>query len=154
METAKMIDSIANLSWLGLFLIFSILLLSFFPEAPKPEPELIDVMEYEGRTELPDSVQMVYNRGKGLFKNNCASCHNKNMRDDLTGPALSGTLERWKDYPQGDLYQWIRNSQYLIQEKHPRALLLWKDWNQIAMNSFPNLSDEDIEALLVYIEEK
>ena len=26
--------------------------------------------------------------GKTLFQNNCASCHNKNMKSDLTGPAL------------------------------------------------------------------
>ncbi|MBI5914780.1 MAG: cytochrome c, partial [Bacteroidetes bacterium] len=33
--------------------------------------------------------------GKVLFKNNCASCHNKNMKDKLTGPALGGLQERW-----------------------------------------------------------
>ena len=38
--------------------------------------------------------------GNTLFKNNCASCHNKNMKDDLTGPALGGVEERWADYPQ------------------------------------------------------
>ncbi len=29
--------------------------------------------------------------GKNLFKNNCAACHNKSMKDDMTGPALSGS---------------------------------------------------------------
>ena len=33
--------------------------------------------------------------GSVLFKNQCASCHNKNMRDDLTGPALAGVEKRW-----------------------------------------------------------
>ena len=42
--------------------------------------------------------------GKTLFKNNCASCHNKNMKDKLTGPALGGTQERWAAYPKEDLY--------------------------------------------------
>ena len=28
--------------------------------------------------------------GKELFIANCASCHNKNMKDKLTGPALGG----------------------------------------------------------------
>ena len=32
-------------------------------------------------------------KGKTLFKDNCASCHNKNMKDDMTGPALGGAKE-------------------------------------------------------------
>ena len=28
--------------------------------------------------------------GKLLFSNNCGSCHNKNMKDKLTGPGLGG----------------------------------------------------------------
>jgi mono/diheme cytochrome c family protein len=90
--------------------------------------------------------------GKNLFKNNCASCHNRNMKDNLVGPALSGVLERWAKYPKEDLYKWIRNSKQLIAEKHPEALVVWNKWNQSPMTSFPNLSDEEIEALLAYIE--
>ncbi len=60
--------------------------------------------------------------GKTLFRNYCASCHNKNMKDDLTGPALGGVEERWADYPPEDLYRWIRNSQAMINEGHPRAV--------------------------------
>ena len=49
--------------------------------------------------------------GKTLFKAKCAQCHNKNMRDKLTGPALGGVEERWAEYDREDLYKWIRNSQ-------------------------------------------
>ena len=59
--------------------------------------------------------EAAFNEGKTLFRNYCATCHNRNMVDDLTGPALGGTQERWSDYPQEDLYSWIRNSQALIQ---------------------------------------
>ena len=59
--------------------------------------------------------------GKNLFIANCASCHNKNMKDNLTGPALGGTEERWAAFPREDLYKWIRNSQALIATGHPRA---------------------------------
>ena len=62
--------------------------------------------------------------GKVLFKNNCASCHNKNMKDDLTGPALGGFQERWADYPKEDLYSWIRNSQAMISSGHQRLSLI------------------------------
>lgn len=91
------------------------------------------------------------NAGKVLFKSNCAQCHNRNMKDDLTGPALGGVEERWADYDQADLYSWIRNSQALVQAGHPRATEVYNQWNKVAMQAFPNLTDEDISNLLVYI---
>jgi len=91
-------------------------------------------------------------KGKSLFKSNCATCHNKNMKDDLTGPALAGVTERWMAFPKEDLYNWIRNSQKLINEKHPKAMEVGKEWGFVAMTSFPNLSNEDIEAILLYVE--
>ncbi len=57
--------------------------------------------------------------GKELFRNNCAACHNKDMKSDMTGPALGGVQERWADYPIEDLYSWIRNSQALVESGHP-----------------------------------
>lgn len=91
--------------------------------------------------------------GKELFVANCASCHNKNMKDDLTGPALAGTEERWAAFPRKDLYAWIRNSQALIATGHPRANELWGKWKPTLMNNFPGLTDEQIESLLLYIKE-
>ncbi len=90
--------------------------------------------------------------GKTLFRNNCAACHNKNMKDDLTGPALGGVDERWSEYPREDLYDWIRNSQKMINEGHPRAVELWEEWKPNLMNNFLNLSDQDIENILAYVE--
>ncbi len=89
--------------------------------------------------------------GKTLFRNNCASCHNKNMKQDLTGPALGGVEERWADYPEEDLYRWIRNSQAMIGEGHPRAVEVWDQWKPVQMQNFLNLSDEDIANILGYI---
>lgn len=90
--------------------------------------------------------------GKTLFKNQCASCHNKNMKDNLTGPALGGVQDRWADYPQEDLYTWIRNSQAMIADGHPRAVELWAQWKPTVMNAFPNLTDREIESMLAYID--
>ena len=36
-----------------------------------------------------------YTEGRNLFYSNCASCHNRNMTSDMTGPALAGFEERW-----------------------------------------------------------
>lgn len=90
--------------------------------------------------------------GKNLFKTNCASCHNRNMKDDLTGPALGGVEERWADYPQEDLYTWIRNSQKMISDGHPKAVELWNDWKPTVMNNFPALTDEEIANILAYVQ--
>ena len=90
--------------------------------------------------------------GKELFRTQCATCHNKNMVDDLTGPALGGTQERWADYPEEDLYRWIRNSQAMINEGHPLATELWNTWKPTAMTSFLNLTDEEIANILAYIQ--
>ena len=90
--------------------------------------------------------------GKTLFRNACATCHNRNMKDNLTGPALGGTEERWADYPREDLYRWIRNSQAMIAEGHPRAQELWNEWKPVVMNPFPDLTDDEIESLLLYVD--
>ena len=92
--------------------------------------------------------------GKVIFQNYCASCHNKNMKDDLTGPALGGVAERWAAYPKEDLYAWINNSQALIASGHPKATELWNKWKPTVMNSFPALTPDDIESVLLYIDKQ
>ena len=96
--------------------------------------------------------EAAFSEGKTLFRNYCAQCHNKSMVDDMTGPALGGVAERWSDYPQEDLYRWIRNSQALIQTGHPRAVEIYEAWNKNAMNAFPNLTDSEVSNILVYID--
>ncbi len=89
--------------------------------------------------------------GKSLFQANCAACHAKDMKSRLTGPALGGVEERWSAYPREDLYKWVRNSQSMIKD-HPRAKELWAEWGPVVMNNFLNLTDQDIENLLGYID--
>lgn len=89
--------------------------------------------------------------GKVLFKNACAACHNKNMKDNLTGPALGGVEERWAAYPIEDLYAWIRNSPALIASGHPRAVEVFNQWNKVQMQAFPNLTDQEIANILAYV---
>lgn len=89
--------------------------------------------------------------GKTLFRNYCATCHNKNMKDNLTGPALGGMEERWADYPREDLYSWIRNSQAMINAGHPRAVELWNEWKPTVMNNF-NLTNQEIDNIIAYVD--
>ncbi len=88
--------------------------------------------------------------GKVLFRNYCGACHAKDMKSNLTGPALGGVQERWES--EEDLYRWIRNSQAMIAEGHPRAVELWDEWKPTVMNSFLNLTDQEIANILAYID--
>ena len=115
-------------------LTFKLLLLSILLISPSLNAQEVDLAE-----------------GETLFKNYCASCHNKNMRDNLTGPALGEAENNWADYPREELYLWIRNSQLMISEGHPRAVELWNEWKPTVMTSFPALTDAQIENILGYI---
>jgi len=90
--------------------------------------------------------------GKKVWrKAGCGGCHAKDMRSDLTGPALGGVTNRWADYPREDLFAWIRNNTKLTAAGHPRAVKVSKAYPGV-MRAYPELSDGDIEALLGYIE--
>jgi cytochrome c2 len=93
------------------------------------------------------------NAGKDLFRNNCAACHNKDMKSKMTGPPLGGVQERWAEFPEEDLYTWIRNSQAMVDAGHPRAVEVYEEYNKVAMLSYPGFSDEDIKNVLAYVDE-
>jgi len=85
--------------------------------------------------------------GKTLFQTNCASCHQVHKK--LTGPALAGVEERWPN--KKNLYAWIRNSAAFLKTGDAYANNLYNEYNKVAMNQFPGLTDAEIDAMLVYI---
>ncbi|WPQ64036.1 c-type cytochrome [Chitinophaga sancti] len=85
-------------------------------------------------------------KGKALFKDNCASCHN--VQKKLTGPALAGVEGRWSDKKL--LHQWIHNSASVLASGDQYANALYKEYN-IAMPAFPSFSDADIDDILAFI---
>ena len=89
--------------------------------------------------------------GKALFKANCATCHNKNMNDKMTGPALAGYDVRWEGREEL-LYAWIRNSQAVLDGGDAYANALYKEYNNSQMTAFPNLTDQQIESILGYVD--
>ena len=86
-------------------------------------------------------------KGKQLFNQNCAACHALNRK--MTGPALAGVTARY-DGDKEWLYAWIKNNQSLIKAGDERALAIYNEYNQAAMNAFPTLSNEDIDNILAY----
>jgi len=85
--------------------------------------------------------------GKTLFQNNCASCHNP--LKDATGPALKGVDQT---VPSKEwLYAWVKNSSAVIASGDKYAVEVYNKWNKTAMTSFPNLSNEDIDNIMGYV---
>ncbi len=90
--------------------------------------------------------------GQSLFKANCATCHTKNMKADMTGPALGGVQERWEGREEL-LYNWVRNSGEVIASGDAYANKLFSKWNKSVMQAFPNLTNENIDDILLYVDE-
>jgi len=90
--------------------------------------------------------------GKMLFKNNCASCHAKNMVSDMIGPALSRAIERF-DYDTIAFGAYLREPiHYLSVSNDERLQELHLKYNKVIKPSFLNLSDEEIVNIIEYIE--
>ena len=87
-------------------------------------------------------------KGKELFNSQCAACHK--MDANSTGPALRGMADR---HPTDWLHKWIKDSSGLIKSGDAAAVKLFNEWNKVPMNSFPNLSDEDIDNIIAYTSE-
>jgi mono/diheme cytochrome c family protein len=89
--------------------------------------------------------------GKKLFLENCASCHNMNMVDDMTGPALYGVAKKWSN--KEDLIHFIQNPQELINNNQARAVKIAALWPS-EMTAFPQLDSLAIEEILAFVEKK
>lgn len=85
--------------------------------------------------------------GKKVFINNCIQCHA--IAQDKNGPALAGSMQRWNN-DTAKLVSYIRNSQEVI-KTDPYAQKLYKDWSNMVMPAFPQLSDGEIKDILEYI---
>ncbi|MFC4233033.1 c-type cytochrome [Parasediminibacterium paludis] len=97
-------------------------------------------------SEKDSAIIINYIAGKKLFESNCSVCHplNKHVNPQI----LIGIEDRWKD--KDLLYEFIRNSQAVI-AKDAYAKIMYKEYNKTAMPSFPNLTDKQIEQMLLYV---
>jgi mono/diheme cytochrome c family protein len=105
------------------------------------------------KTAITDS----YSRGRELFKSNCAACHNPLVQN--TGPALKGVTARWEaagtfknQTGKQWLYAWIKNYNETVAQGYPYAIAMANSSGNV-MNAFPQLTDADIDNILVYVEQ-
>jgi hypothetical protein len=95
---------------------------------------------------LSINIQASAADGEALFKANCASCHKPDK--DFTGPALKGARDR--EPSKTWVYDWVHNSTLVI-EKDAYAKALFGKW-KAQMTAFPNLKNEEIDAILDYVD--
>ncbi len=85
-------------------------------------------------------------KGKKLFKANCAACHKLDKK--VIGPALGGITEKreteW-------LKAWIKDNNALRKSGDALAKEVFEAGNKMPMNAFPQLSDDDLDAILEYL---
>ena len=92
-------------------------------------------------------ITTVTDNGKLLYIKNCASCHA--IDKELTAPALA-----WMDKKNIDkktLYAFIRNSQEVLKTGNNYYNCLYCSYNKTPMMSFPLLSNDDIDAIIRYV---
>jgi mono/diheme cytochrome c family protein len=87
-----------------------------------------------------------YVAGKKLFASNCETCHS--LDKHAAPQMLIGIEDRWKD--KALLYAFIRNSQ-AVMAKYGYANQIYGPYGSIAMPSFINLTDKQIEQMLLYV---
>lgn len=100
----------------------------------------IIILSFGGRIQAQD--------GASIFQQNCASCHSVNK--DLTGPKLAGVESRgpWSDRKQ--LVAWIHNPAKFMQSD-PYTQGLKQQYGGVLMTGFPQLSEQEIDAIVTYI---
>ena len=88
---------------------------------------------------------VLYNKGKSLFNANCAACHRLDKK--LIGPPLANIVDKKsKEW----LHAWIKDNNALRASGDADAKAIFKEYNGMPMTPFPQLSAEDIDAILTY----
>ncbi len=86
--------------------------------------------------------------GKTLFEGKCQSCHAINNK--LVGPALKDVHKR-RTYDW--LTKWIRNNEALRKSGDKDAIAVFEANNKAVMSAFTDLKDDEVAALVMYIED-
>jgi mono/diheme cytochrome c family protein len=142
--------AVADLVVLTTALLISIVFLLLMPPAPETTSRFEeDVLTNNGPTQ-PLAPQPAFDEeGKTLFANNCQQCHNTS-EEALVGPGLKGIRQRAPS--KAWLYDWIKNSSALIAQGDRYGKGIYEKFNKIQMTAFPDLTNQQIDAILDYVD--
>ena len=93
-----------------------------------------------------------FKHGRKLFKMNCASCHKQDTKTAITGSALTEVLQCWKTYPKQDTYNFILDSHGKLTGNHTTALGILGEYTSHTMSLFPDITEDEMNAILTYVE--
>jgi mono/diheme cytochrome c family protein len=116
------------------------------------DQDIIDILAYTKGEAAPEAavataqeVDPGVERGKAIFKTNCAACHK--LEGNLIGPELLKITDK-RDAEW--LKAWIKDNNALAASGDKLAKEV-QESNPAAMTPFPQLSDQDIEDILKYL---
>ncbi|WP_372793393.1 c-type cytochrome [Lutibacter sp.] len=116
------------------------------------DQDIIDILEYTKGEPIASESESVaqevdpgVERGKKIFKTNCAACHK--LEGKLIGPPLLNIGDK---YENEWLKLWIKDNVALIASGDKLAKTA-SEYSPIGMTPFPQLSDEDLDDLLKYL---
>ncbi len=104
-----------------------------------------EVKEETNKTSIKVKPDPKIAQGKKLFKANCAACHK--MEGKLVGPGLKGVTEKRE---RKWLHSWIKDSSGLIKSGDKDAVAIFEEFNKMPMMGFPQLTEDEIDAMLAY----
>jgi cytochrome c553 len=87
-------------------------------------------------------------KGKELFSTLCQQCHAV-TDEKVIGPGLKGVTKR-RDLAW--LQKWVKNPQAVISSGDAYATALYAKFQPLVMQSFPDLSDDDIKNIMAHID--
>lgn len=121
-------------------IVFICLKTLFTSQKNESVPELVRV-DYKNVLGLPS-------KGELLFKANCASCHI--LGKNFTGPSLCGFEDREPWTERENIYKWIKNpAEFMKINEYARELK--ESYSGRVMTSFPNLTNDEIDEIIQYI---
>ncbi len=103
-----------------------------------------DTKEEEFGKEISTETNQILN-GRSLFEKSCSTCHNFN--EDAIGPNLSGVT---RQIETSWIREFIQNPAKAIDANDTRALALLAKY-KTQMPGFPDLSEQDLDAILSYL---
>lgn len=95
----------------------------------------------------PATTPALDGKGEQLFKENCKACHK--IHGESVGPGLSGVSKR---HDAAWLHAWVKNSTVMIASGDKAAIAVYEKYNKVAMTAFPTFSNEEIDAIIAYVE--
>lgn len=85
--------------------------------------------------------------GESIFKAKCSACHRVDGKK-LVGPGLGNIGDKRS---QEWLISWIKDSQKLINSGDADAVAVYEEYNKIAMQAFPELTDAEIISMIAFL---